>query len=252
MTSLLSAVQLDSTTFAMLCVISFLAGVVRGFSGFALSALVMSSAVMFLPPVALIPVCWWLELSASVLMARGGWADANRKTVLGLVIGSTIGVPIGLWLTTSVSVETSKIIALCIILVLAATQLAKLRIAFLATRPGLYLSGLTAGIATGLASVGGMVVALYVLSQQSPAREMRGSLVLFLFVSSAMSMVMLLLYGVMDMVAVGRGLVLAVPAMLGVFVGQQLFVPRFESFYRPFCLTLLSFLAVIGLVRITV
>jgi len=81
---------------ARLTLIVIVAGIVRGFSGFALSALVMASAVVILPPVELIPICLILELAASLLMARGGWQEADRGTVLGLVIGSTIGVPIGL------------------------------------------------------------------------------------------------------------------------------------------------------------
>ena len=89
---------------------------------------------------------------------------------------------IGLSLTTTIPVETSKMTALIVLIVLAAHAIVENRIPLLATRPGLYLSGLTAGIATGLASIGGMVVALYVLSQDQAARNMRGSLVMFLFI----------------------------------------------------------------------
>ncbi|MEJ6396988.1 sulfite exporter TauE/SafE family protein [Yoonia sp. 208BN28-4] len=249
MDSLLQAIDVSAGDFAILSAIAFGAGLVRGFSGFALSALVMASAVYLLPPIELIPICWWLEMSASVLMARGGWKEADRGVVLGLVIGSTAGVPLGLMLTQSLPVETSKLIALVIIIALAATQLAKIRLAFLATRPGLYLSGLTAGIATGLASVGGMVVALYVLSQDAPARKMRAALVLFLFISSLTSMIYLVWFGVMDMTSVWRGAALAIPAMIGVFAGQRLFTPKYEPYYRPFCLALLISLSAIGLVR---
>lgn len=249
MDSLLTAINVTGTDFAILCLIALFAGIVRGFSGFALSALVMASAVYLLPPIELIPICWWLEMSASVLMARGGWAEADRGIVFGLFVGSAVGTPFGLSLTTSLPVETSKLVALILIVVLAATQLAKVRLAFLATTPGLYLSGLTAGIVTGLASIGGMVVALYVLSQDAPARKMRAALVLFLFVSSATSIVYLIWFDVMDMTAVWRGLALAVPAMIGVVLGQRLFTPSYEPYYRPFCLTLLIGLAAVGLAR---
>jgi len=233
----------------LLTLIVIVAGIVRGFSGFALSALVMASAVVILPPVELIPICLILELAASLLMARGGWQEADRGTVLGLVIGSTIGVPIGLAFTTTLPIETSKAIALIIIVVLAIMQLAKIRLSFLATKPGLYGAGLTAGIATGLASVGGMVVALYVLSQDTKAAKMRAALVLFLFISSLTTLISQLLFGVMDLTAFKRGLIMAVPALVGVKIGQMMFVPRLERFYRPFCLTLLTGLAVASLIR---
>ncbi|WP_108484499.1 TSUP family transporter [Oceaniglobus ichthyenteri] len=249
MNTLAALTDLSPLHLAILAGLTFVAGLVRGFSGFALSAMVMASAIMILPPVELIPVCWWLEMTASLLMARGGWADADRGVTTGLVLGSTVGVPLGLALTTNVDVATSKLIALVLILVLATTQLARLRMAFLATKPGLYGSGFLSGIATGLAGVGGMVVALYVLSSNSPARQMRGSLVLYLLLSLLISLVTLLWFGVMDRTATARGLALALPAALGVLGGQLLFTPRFERFYRPFCLSLLMALASVGLIR---
>ncbi len=249
MDNLLTLVALDGTTFAIFCCICFAAGLVRGFAGFALSAVVMATAVLLLPPVALIPVCWWLELAASVLMVRGGWAEADHAVVIGLVIGSTVGMPIGLALTTTLPVDTSKLIALFVIIALATTQLAKIRLVFLATKPGLYLSGLVAGIVTGLASVGGMVVALYVLSQDAPARKMRAALVMFLFISALTSLLTLLWFGVMDRLAVLRGLALIAPTIAGVLIGQRLFTVRLEPHYRPFCLALLIGLAGLSVIR---
>ncbi len=241
--------NLTTSEIGWLVLITLLAGIVRGFSGFALSALIMATAVIFLPPVELIPMLWWLEMSASVMMLKGGWADADRPTAYGLVIGSTIGWPFGLWMTTSLPASTSKTIALSIIVALAATLLAKVRLSFLDSKPGLYASGFVAGIASGLAHVGGMVVALYVLARNAPAASMRGSLVLFLFLGSLTSMVTQLAFGVMDMSGVARGLTFAVPTMIGVFLGQQLFIERLTPYYRPFCLTLLIFLAGVGLLR---
>ncbi len=247
--SLLTWTDLTGQEFAILTVIVIVAGIVRGFSGFALSAVVMASAVIILPPVQLIPICWWLEMTASVLMAKGGWQEADRGVVWGLVIGSTIGVPFGLLLTTSVSPEASKLIALVLIISLALTQLAKIRLPFLATKPGLYGSGFAAGIATGLAGIGGMVIAIYVLSQNSPAAKMRAALVSFLFLGSIASMITLLWFGVMNFTAVARGLSLALPTTFGVIVGQWLFIPRFAAYYRPLCLSLLCALAGAALVR---
>lgn len=247
--SLLTWTDLTGQEFAILTVIVITAGIVRGFSGFALSAVVMASAVIILPPVQLIPICWWLEMMASILMAKGGWQEADRGVVWGLVIGSTIGVPFGLMLTTSISPEASKLIVLVLIITLAVTQLAKIRLAFLATKSGLYGAGIAAGVATGIAGVGGMVIAIYVLSQNAAAAKMRAALVLFLFLGSITSMVMLVWFGVMNTTATARGISLALPTTLGVIIGQWLFIPRFAAYYRPLCLSLLCALAGAALVR---
>ena len=231
---MLEALNLTQSEAGWLALICFGAGLVRGFSGFALSAVVMAVAVLILPPLELIPILWWLEMTASVMMVRGGWRDAERTVVLGLVIGSALGAPLGVWLTTTLPVETSKLVALAIIIALAMTQLARIRIAFLATRPGLYAAGLTAGVVTGLAHVGGMVVALYVLSQQAPARRMRAALVLFLFLASLTSMITFLAFGVMNAQATLRGFAFALPTAAGVFFGQALFTQKWEPLLQAF------------------
>lgn len=102
--------------------------------------------------------------------------------VWGLSIGAAIGAPIGLYATTNIDAGLSKLIALFIILSLTLAQLFKFRPRFLATKPGLYGNGLTAGVVTGLASVGAMVVALYILASEPAAKRIRASLVMFLFI----------------------------------------------------------------------
>ncbi len=230
---------------------AFFAGAVRGFAGFALSALVMASLALIIPPFELIAVCWILELAASLIMVRPSLArEADRSIVFGLMIGGLIGLPIGLTFTNYVDADVSKAAALGLIIVLATLQLLKVRARFLATRPGLFLSGTTAGFATGIASIGGMVVALYVLARDHAARSMRASLVLYLFANSFVSLVFLLYFGMMNGEAIVRGLILTPPCVAGVFVGKALFTPRLEPYYKPFCLVLLMGLAAFGLLRL--
>lgn len=250
MTWLLSITDLSQSEFLILAGLTMLAGIVRGFSGFALSAMVMATAVIILPPIELIPMLWWLEMSASLLMLKNGWAEADRPMAYGLVIGALAGWPIGLGLTMSLPVEASKALALALIVILAASQLARIRMDFLATKGGLYGTGVMAGIASGVAHVGGMVVAFYVLAVDRPAAVMRASLVLYLFLGSVSAMTVLLLFGVMDLSGAARGLTFALPTMLGVLIGQQLFTERLQPYYRRFCLMLLIGLATVGLIRL--
>ncbi len=229
----------------------FLAGVVRGFSGFALSALTMASLVSFIPPITLIPLCFFLELSASLLMARGGFRHAEIGMVAGLLIGSAVGLPVGLWLTRSLDPVLSQHTALLLILVLAILQLVKQSPAFFGTPAGRYVAGFSAGIATGLASIGGMVVALFVLAQHKPARVMRASLVVYLFGSSVVTGSWLYWHGLLDVLTLYRAFVLVPVTMAGVVVGSLLFRPSLAVFYKQFCLILLCALAIAGLVRLT-
>ena len=250
MTHLATLLMLTISEVAILATICLIAGIVRGFSGFALSALVMASAALIIPPIQLIPICWWLEMTASLFMFRSGWREANRKVAVGLAVGSTLGMPFGLALTMAIAAELSKLIALGVIVSLATLQLARVRVPFSVSNWGLYGSGWLAGVVTGVAGVGGMLVALFVLSQKSQPRQMRASLVLFLFLSSVTAVISLWYFGVMDQVAITRGLIMALPAGIGVVLGKLLFMPKWEYLYKPFCLTLLIALAGTGMIRV--
>lgn len=228
---------------------AFAAGLVRGFSGFALSALLMASLVIILPPAEIIAICLILETVATTLMFRGGYREADKKMVFGLIAGVVVGVPLGLWVILTVPEETSKLIALSLILVLALAQLGGFRPAFLATRPGLLGSGVAAGLVQGTAASGGMVVALYALARQAPAATMRASLVFYLTLSILSNLVFYSLFGLITSEAVMRSLAMALPVALGVLLGARLFSPRLQPYYRTFCLCLLTGLALLGLVR---
>ncbi len=234
---------------AALAAVGFAAGIVRGFAGFGYSAFAMALAVLILPPVALIPVLWWPELAASLATLRGGWQEGDRKAAAILVIGSFLGMIAGLALTTRIDPDLSARVALVILIVLAALQLVRLRIPGLNTTAGTVITGLAAGLVTGLAGVGGMVIALFVLAREAPPRAMRGTLILFLLFSSLTSFGTHLWFATMTWEAVWRGLALSLPSLAGVWLGARLFVPRWEGYYRPVCLVLLIGLAAVSLLR---
>ncbi|MEP5728898.1 MAG: sulfite exporter TauE/SafE family protein [Sulfitobacter sp.] len=225
------------------------AGLIRGFTGFALSAFGLALAVLILPPIELIPVMWWLELSASLMMIRAGWDGADLRTAGILTMGSAIGVLIGLSLTTTIDPGTSRQAALVILITLAILQLGKIRIKALDSTAGTAVTGLVAGTVTGLAGVGGMVVALYVLARNDSPRVMRATLVAFLLFGSVTSFFSHLYFGTMNTTATLRGLFFIIPCMIGVFLGQKLFTEKLQPYYRRVCLTLLIGLGVLSLIR---
>ncbi|MCB1341344.1 MAG: sulfite exporter TauE/SafE family protein [Pseudooceanicola sp.] len=226
----------------------FCAGVVRGFSGFALSALIMASCVMILPPVVLIPVCTFLELAASAMLLRGGTGEADRGMLLRLHAAAAVGIPMGLLLTTTVSPDLSALVALGLVSVLATLQLARVQLPAGGTPMALGV-GLAAGLATGLASIGGMVIVLYVLALNLPARVARASMIFSVFLGGSLSLLWQFGFGMVTWLALQRALMLVVPCLAGLWLGRRLFTPAYERHYRRFCLSLLLGLAAIGIVQ---
>ena len=94
-----------------------------------------------------------------------------------------------------------------------------------------------------------MVAALCVLSQDRPARVIRATLILSLVLISCLLLLWLLAFGMMDWLALKRGVVLSLPVAAGVFLGKLLFRPSVEKYYKPFCLILLMVLATASLLH---
>ena len=58
--NLQSFLSLSATELGICLAVVLFAGIVRGFSGFALSALTMAGLALIIPPLALIPICFLL------------------------------------------------------------------------------------------------------------------------------------------------------------------------------------------------
>lgn len=226
----------------------FIAGLVRGFSGFALSALIVASMVRIMPPIELLPVNYMLEFVAGAATLGHGLRDADLRIGKYLVIGSAIGLPIGLWWLTHLPADMTKLIALCLILVLAIALLAKVKPKGLDRSPAVLGAGIGAGIVSGLAGVGGMVIVIFNFAVGLPARTVRGTVVLYLVASLVFSLFFYLGFGLFTAQSFARFGTFVVPAMLGVIIGTRLFSPASEKYYRAFCLGLLILLSLVGIV----
>ena len=106
-------------------------------------------------------------------------------------------------------------------------------------------------MATGLASIGGMIVATYVLASQNSARRMRASIIVYILLNSITTFIFLIIFDVMDQKAFLRGILLAIPSSIGVVLGSILFIQKLEKYYRPITLGLMMIFATIGLFRLT-
>ena len=212
----------------------------------------MATMVAVIPPIEILPITFMLELLSGLALFRGGIRDADRKLVTGLVVGTMTGVPIGLAVLRIMGPQTSSAVALTIILTAAVLLLGNVRLRWLDSGPGLGGAGLAAGIATGLASVGGLVIAVYTLSLGRPAAVIRGTLIAFIFVSVGVSALAYTLFGIFTTESFVRAALLAGPVLAGVGIGIRMFSRARETLYRRICLVILITLASAGLLRLTV
>jgi len=228
----------------------FLAGVFRGYAGFGLSAVTITAATLFLPPLKLVPILYMLEVIASVHMLPSIHRDIDRMMLLFLLIGCALGMPIGQHLLIRLPVDGTRILLYTIVIVAALLVRSGYEFPFQMNRKASFVMGIAAGIASGLAAIGGLVTMVVLLGIRLDVVQARATLVAMFFA--------LYLYG--TMLSVANGLTtpdilytvvfLLLPLFVGVAIGQRVFLRTSKEKFRRFLFGFLVVLSVAGSVKV--
>ena len=100
---LLSYFQLSLIEVAFIILTVFIASIIRGFNGFGFSATCISLISFILPTIEIVPIILILEVSVSIFMIPYIWSKIDWKFVFQILIGISIGSPIGLYLLKHLS-----------------------------------------------------------------------------------------------------------------------------------------------------
>ena len=236
-------------TLAAAIAIVFLAAIVRGYSGFGFSLLAITALSLLYAPATIIPSIFLLEIAASIHLLPSLWRDIHWRSLIPLVIGTSIGTPIGLMFLTSVPAAPMQI-ALGVF-VFAVTCL--LWIGFtLKTMPGNTVSasaGLAAGITNGAFGIGGPPVILFYFA--SPAGNIvgRATLVAYFLLTDAIGLIFLSRENLVTIDALLRTLTFLPALIAGVWLGARSFKNADSVIFRQWVLALLGLLATITSVK---
>lgn len=249
MSEVLGALAASPASAAYAVVAVLLAGLVRGFTGFGMSAVIVLALAMTLPPAEVVPMALVMEVAASAHMLPAAWKDVDWTYARGLLLGSALGIPMGVALLVHVAPDPMRAILSVFVLVMSGLILGGFRFQ---GRPGAgwgYGVGLFAGVANGAASFGGQPTALFLLSTPISAAAARATLVFLAIVTSAYGAVMAAISGILGIQELARAAVLLVPMALGIAAGSRHFVKAAPETYRRGALGLLVVLAGTGLIR---
>lgn len=233
------------------CTAVFLAALVRGYSGFGLSALIVTSLALVIPPVEVVPMAMALEVIASVTMLRQVWRDVSWRETGMLLIAAAIGTPFGLWLLMALSADDMRLVISLVVLCACLGIWFGVRVRGLESRSAVAGTGLISGAAQGAAAVGGLPLVLYYLSVSAPAVVIRATLIVYLLLVGAFSFAVASFNGLVTLEIVLRGALLSVPLVIGNALGNHRFLKASPDSFRRFALVLLMILSLLGLLRAT-
>jgi uncharacterized membrane protein YfcA len=243
-----------STYFLLGFLAVFVAGIVKGLTGFGFSLMAVPVLVVLLGPRTAIPVVILLTAFANVLLFMGCRRSASVRRILPLVIAGIATVPVGMYLLLILETTVVKLVAGCVTVIFALAFLAGFRRPIRRERNGFVLAGLMSGTLNGVISTGGPPVILFLTNQGVAKTEFRANLIsYFLFLNLAT--VPIYFAGGLMSATVGGYAAAFVPAMLlGAFLGSRLLRMVPEKTFRTVALVivavagLLSVLSSVGLI----
>jgi uncharacterized membrane protein YfcA len=246
----LSYFQLSLIEIYFVVFVVFIASIIRGFNGFGFSAICISGFSFILPAIEIIPIILALEVIISIFMVPYVWNKIDWNFVFKLLIGITVGSPIGLYLLKYLSSDVTHLtVSLLIIffsfLLMKGYENKKINNSYVKI-----FTGIISGTLNGLTTLGGMPVALFLLITSIQPAVIRGSLAALFFLTDIYAFVLSSLAGIIDITTIYRIIPLITILPIGVYIGDKFFVKSKEEIYRKVVFYFLILVSILGIFRV--
>ena len=236
--------------FAILAACAFVAGLVRGFSGFGLSAVLVASAAFVISPKLIIPTAQTMEVIASVALIPSVWRDVNWRWLTPMAAAYALSIPVGVAALAMLPEQTLRVGGCVLLLVACLCLLLNARPKLPDGLPLRFGTGLVAGFFAGATSLGGMVASVMLFAVALPAKNLRATLIVLFFGTALYSLLWGAWHGVVTSSTFLRATWLALPLLAGIWVGSHGFKRVSEASFRKAVLAVLALLALAGMISV--
>ena len=232
---------------ALLGATVFVAGTVRGFSGFGGALIYLPVAGQVLPPFAVLTTVILFDMIAPLPNLPRALRDGARGDIARLVAGLLLFLPLGLYVLTLVPPEAFRWAVSLLSLGLLVCLVGGFRYRGRLTPPLVFGTGGLSGFLCGAAGLPGPPAILLYMAAELPPKVIRGTLMVFLMCADLALLGMLWVFGRLEPDAVLVGLGLILPALLGNLFGARIFRPEAEKTYRVVAYAIIAASALSGL-----
>jgi len=231
----------------MICVIAFVSGTARGFSGFGSALIFMPLASSLAGPRLVAALLLVIDFVGAAPLVPNAWKHADRNATAVMVAGALVGVPCGTYFLTRLDPVTTRwiisafVAALLLLLLSGWRYRGKDRVAV-----SIGVGGLS-GFCSGLAQTGGPPIVGYWLGRPVASAIARANITLFFGASDFFSLVSYSLTGLITADAIRFALLVGPIYAIGVGLGALLFGRAHERLFRLICYILIAAAVIIGL-----
>jgi uncharacterized membrane protein YfcA len=165
------------------------ASVLRGFTGFGFGLAAVPLLSLALPPAQVVPLVVTLQVIIGGAGLRAAATQCDWRAIQLLLPGLLIGVPAGLLILTTLPANPVRLVIGAVIACSVWLIHRGIRLPPNPSRLASFGVGLVSGIVSGLASMGGPPVVVYLLALGHTAARMRATAIVFFMLSGCVSFV---------------------------------------------------------------
>jgi uncharacterized protein len=239
--------DISANTALAICIIAFISGTARGFSGFGSALIFMPLASSLAAPRLIAALLLIIDFIGSLPLLPNAWRHADRKATAVIVAGALVGVPVGTWFLTRLDPVTTRwiisgFVAALLLLLLSGWRYRGEDHATLSV--GI---GALSGFCSGLAQTGGPPIVGYWLGRPIASDIARANIILFFAAADFFSVVSYAVGGLLSQDASLFSLVVGPVYAIGIRFGTLLFGRASEKLFRGICYALIALAVLFGL-----
>jgi len=226
-----------------------IAGFIRGYSGFGFSMIVVVALSLIFSPAQIVPVVLLLEIAASVWLMPHVWQQVQWRFLGWLFLGVAVGTPVGTQLLSRVSVIPMRAAIAITVMILSVMLWRGFRLTKAPGKGAIISGGVISGVLNGSAAIGGPPVVLLLFSSPASVEVSRASLITFFLGTDIFATAMCSAHGLVTAQKLLFALMLFVPLVCGLYLGNRSFIHTPPEAFRKRVLILLCVLSFFALLR---
>ena len=227
----------------------FLAGLLRGFTGFGFGLTAVPLVSLVMAPARAVPIVLLLQMLVSLAGLRDAARRCDWRTIRMLALGAAIATPLGAFALAHLPASPVRLAIAVAVAAGAVVLVGGVRLPRAPRGWGVLAFGLVSGLFNGLAGIPGPPVIAFYLASPVATAVARASMIVFFLATSVLALAPLAWMGLL-----GRGSVadaaLGLPAvLLGSWIGALVYRKAADRHYRMVAVALLLSTAMVATLR---
>lgn len=218
---------------------AFVAGVMRGFSGFGSALVVVPVMAAVFGPRLAVPAAVVIHLATSVQLLPEALRDCEWGRVVPLSVAGCLAIPAGAWFLVTQDPDLLRKTISVLIVIFAIMMLRGWRYTGKINAWIMATAGVVGGLVTGAATIGGPPVVAFLMAGPFSAAQNRAAIILYFIFVQLVAVVMYWIGDLMEWPIVGICAIVTPTLMLGTYLGQRLFRRASEELFRKIALIFL-------------